>query len=755
MSQTIKLSGTVRDAQSFEPVIGAVVYAPNHQRGVATDERGRFSITLNADSATLVFRIVGYTAYQQAYKQSADKLIVQLRLVQQSEVVIQTDKETPKEKVRRAQMSLEHLDISEIKNLPAIFGEVDILKILQLKPGVQSGGEGASGLYVRGGGPDQNLFLIDEAVIYNPNHLFGFFSVFNSDAVQSIDLYKGGFPAQYGGRLSSVVDVKMRPGNFDSLAVTGGLGLISSRLTVEGPIKKGKSSYIFSARRTYFDVFTRQYNRVKEKENNPEFQPIPDYYFYDFNGRISLDVTPRDRVFITGYYGQDVFGFQRRQFKFNFTWGNQLLSTRWVHKHSKQAFSEASLTYTNYDYQVSNQFDIFQFKLGSGIRDVTGRLQWNYESLTGHELKAGVTGTKHLYTLGRAQGGSSDNSFSFKAGQQLEASEFGAYFSDKFSPTRSINLEAGARLSGFSAGKDLYMGIEPRFQGSIMVTPDASVKVGYGRMYQYQHLITSSGANLPTDLWYPSNGRVLPQISDQINTGYSFSLFNDQLFFSNEYYYKNLQRQVDFMDGANLFLNQRLDTTFVFGRGYAYGTEFYLEKKKGRTTGWIGYTLSWTWRQFNDINDGKPFHPRYDRRHDISVVVTHKLNKRITISGTWVFGTGNAVTLPFGRAVVQDIPGTVSNPPGITPIPLYGARNSYRMAPYHRADISMVYLVGKRRKNDLTFSVYNVYSRMNPYFIYIETKTLNPDGSGQITGFEAKQVSLFPIIPSVTYNFRY
>ena len=539
LGQAIKLGGTLFDANSFEPVIGAVIYAPAHKTGVTTDDKGRFSITLPADSATLVFRIVGYSPYQQAYLHSSDRLIVQMRLVEQGEVVVEADRDSPDKKVRRAQMSVERMDIKEIKNLPAIFGEVDILKVLQLKPGVQSGGEGASGLYVRGGGPDQNLFLLDEAVIYNPNHLFGFFSVFNSDAVQSIDLYKGGFPAQYGGRLSSVVDVKMRPGSVDTFAVTGGLGLISSRLTVEGPIQKGKSSYIFSGRRTYFDVFTRQYNKYKEKQNNPLFQPLPDYYFYDLNGRVTLEVTPRDRLFITGYYGQDVFGFSRRQFKFNFNWGNQLLSARLVHKHSKRAFTEVSLTYTNYEYKVQNQFDIFKFQLGSGIRDVTGRIQWNYESLTGHNLTAGVTGTDHKFTLGRAQGGSSDNSFSFNAGQELAASDFGAYLSDKFSPTDRINLEVGGRLSGFACNTNFYTGIEPRFQGSYMLTPKASLKLGYGRMYQYLHLISSSGANLPTDLWYPSNGNVKPQISDQINTGFTLSLFGDKLFFSNEYYYKN------------------------------------------------------------------------------------------------------------------------------------------------------------------------------------------------------------------------
>lgn len=752
----IRLQGQVLESKNGTALPGATVYAPGYKEGVSADAEGRFEIGLPGDTATVRFGFVGYRPKLMRYGRSQRGLTIVLEPEHLQEVVIDAEG-TPQTKVQRTQMSVERLETRQAKLLPALFGEVDLLRILQLKPGVQSGGEGTTGLYVRGGGADQNLFLLDEAVIYNPSHLFGFLSVFNPDAVRNIDLYKGGFPANYGGRLSSVVDVRLREGNRDSMVATGGIGLISSRFTLEGPIQKGKSSYIFSARRTYFDVATRAYNerQAPRNINNPRYSPIPDYYFYDMNGRLTFDLSERDRLYISGYLGRDVFGFQRRQFRFNFDWGNSLLSARLVHRHDARTTSEASVTLTDYRYNIRNAFDRFSFSLSSGIQDITGRLQISRKTLNNHQLVAGVTYTNHAFTVGRAQGGTTDNSFRFSAGQSLQAGEYAAYASDQFNLTPRTELIAGVRLSGTTQAGTSYGGIEPRLIGRFTVSDKMAIKASYGRMYQYLHLVSPSATSIPTDLWYPSGPRVRPQVSDQVAAGYNLSLGGNKFFFSHELYYKKLANQVDFKDGANLFLNQQLDTTFIFGRGWAYGTELYLEKRIGRTTGWIGYTLAWTWRQFSEVDNGQPFHPRYDRRHDLSIVVSHQLNHRWSLSGTFVYGTGNAVTLPVGRAFVQDIGGSVGSPPGFAVVPLYGRRNSFRMAPYHRADVSAVWLVGRRRVNDLTFSIYNVYSRMNPYFYYIDTQTENPDGSGNITGFEARQVSLFPIIPSVTYNYKF
>ena len=751
---THNLTGRVTDKEN-SPFYGAAVYVPALKTGTLTNAEGNYSLTLPTDTFTLVFSAVGAASQTRLVNLRGNQTLnVQLTVNEQQEVTVQDQSLSAREKVQRTQMSMESLTIREAKELPALFGEVDIIKTLQLKPGVQSGGEGSSGLYIRGGGPDQNLITLDGALVYNPSHLFGFFSIFNADAVKSVDLYKGGFPAQFGGRLSSVVDVKMRDGDRDKYSVAGGVGLVASRLSIEGPIQKGRSSFLVAARRTYFDIFTRAYN--KRNENKPLYTPIPDYYFYDLNAKATFELNPKDKVFISGYYGNDVFGFARDRFNFTFNWGNTAFSTRWNHTYNPGLILNSYLIYSAYSYQINNKFDAFRFQVGSGVTDFTAKTELNYLPSDNHNLLAGASYTYHTFDVARASGGSSDNSFSFSTGQHLNAGEYGAYLSDDVSLNTRWKMNAGGRISAYNNSGIWYAGFEPRLSVRCALNENTSVKAGFTRMYQYTHLVSSSGASLPTDIWYPSNGTVKPQVSDQTALGFSHTFGEGMWLFSNEVYYKNMQRQIDFKDGSNLFANSKLDTVFVFGRGWAYGTEFYLEKMKGKLTGWIGYTLSYTWRQFVDINNGDPFHPRYDRRHDISVVAMYKLSKRISVSGTWVFGTGQAVTMPTGRYFQQDLTGTNGSVPGYGVVPITTERNNMRMAPYHRLDLALVYkLNSKRGVQDLTFSIYNVYNRMNPYFLYIQTVTANPNGSGAIKGFEARQVSLFPIIPSVTYNFRF
>lgn len=748
------LQGQLLDSANREAVIGGVIYSLSEKKGVFTDAQGRFSIESKLDTGSIRISFTGYRPqFFRIERWPSKGLEIRLKETEQKEVIITSEKSV-KEKVQANQMSVENLSVREAKLLPAIFGEVDIIKTLQLKPGVQSGGEGFSGLYVRGGGPDQNLMLIDGATVYNPNHLFGFFSVFNSDAVHDVELYKGGFPSKFSGRLSSVVDINMRDGDKQKKSVTGGIGLISSRLGFDGPIIKDKLTVLVGGRRTYFDIFTRYYNRTQDSK--PEFTPIPDYYFQDLNTKITWTPNPNDKITFTGYWGRDVFTYNRNRFAIKFDWGNTVGNLRWLHKFNEKWNISSNVIITDYNYKIRNSFDSFKFGISSGVRDYTAKTEVNFTPSPRNSWQMGGGITRHSFEIGRASASSSDGTFNFEAGQGISANNLSVFGGNVFNFTEKWQINTGFVYTAFNNNRKWFNTVEPRFSTRYSLTDKISLKANYTRMYQFLHLVSNSGASLPTDLWYPSNATVKPQISDQVAASYSISLFNDNLFFSNEYYYKNMQRQIDLKDGASFFINDKLDTIFVFGHGWAYGTEFYLEKKKGRLTGWIGYTLSYTWRQFDAVNFGKKFHPRYDRRHDISVVMIYKLNKRMNLSTTWVYGSGNAISLPEGRFFHEDIIGTTDPVAFFNVIPLVRNRNSFRMAPYHRWDIGLVYKLKPRHgESDLTFSIYNAYNRLNPFFIYFETVTTNPDGTGAIVGFRAKQVSLFPVIPSITYNFRF
>ncbi|WP_223827597.1 TonB-dependent receptor [Hymenobacter armeniacus] len=752
------LSGTVRGARG-EALPGASVAVPQLSTGTAADSLGRFTLSLPGGRHQLVVTSIGYQQITRDLNLTRNQrlsFVLEESGNELGEVVVQ-GAVTLEEKLKTTQMGVEHLSVREAKLLPALFGEVDILKTLQLKPGVQSGGEGTSGLFVRGGSADQNLVLLDNALVYNPNHLFGLFSVFNSDAVQSVDLYKSGFPAQFGGRLSSVVDVKLREGDRQHYVATGGIGLISSRLTYEGPINKGKGSFIVSGRRTYFDIFTRALN--KANEGKEDYSPIPDYYFYDMNAKANYTLGDKDQVFFTGYLGRDVFGFSSTGgFNFNFNWGNTIGTLRWNHVFSPRLFVNTTLAVSDYQYSLTNRLDQFSFGLGSNIRDYTARTDVEYTPTDKHLFKAGALFTQHRFGVGRLDANSGDGRVNFGSDVNYYGAEGALYASDNYKASDKLQLEGGLRLTGFRSGSDQYGGIEPRAAARYALNDRTSFKANYALMYQYVHLVTNSGATLPTDIWYPSRLSVKPQRSQQVSTGASFLLGDGKYLLTNEVYYKWGQNQVDFKDGAQLFVNPELDAEFIFGKSWAYGNEIYLEKKTGRTTGWIGYTLAWSWRNFQPqrgttgINNGEDFHPGYDRRHNLTVVVLHQLNARINLTASFVYTSGNLTTLPLGRFGVQDIPGSsVGIDP--RPVPIYPNRNSYQLIPYHRLDLGVVYKIGARLNQDLTLSIYNAYNRRNAYFVFFET--VRDKASGRTTGFAAKQVSLFPVIPSLTYNFRF
>lgn len=753
-AQKISLSGYVRDAESGELLIGATVNLVNQKQGTYTNEFGYYSISAPADSVLMRFTSTGYQGVEKRILVTkSERIDIELKPVDKELDVVVIEANSLSEKLTSTQMSMDQLSGVEAKKIPALFGEVDIIKTLQLKPGVKNGGEGTSGIYVRGGGPDQNLFLLDDAPVYNPSHLFGLFSTFNGDAVSDVKLFKGGFPAEYAGKLSSVIDVHTKEPNRRKLSASGGLGLISSRLMVETPIVKDKASIYLAGRRTYADIITRQINNIQE--GKPGFNPIPDYYFYDLNGKLSFNVGAKDQVFLAGYWGRDIFKFGDGNFKFNLKWGNTAASATWTHLFTPRLFLKTVLNHSGYQYEFDNSFAQFKFNLTSGIKDFGGRSELLWLPNEKHTFKTGIQYTNHTFEVGRFNASSSDGTFDFESGETYFADEFGAYVNDEFKIATRLTLNGGLRLSGFHNKGQFYGGLEPRASLNWSLSSKVSLKAAYTRMFQYVHLVSNSGASLPTDIWYPSNKVVKPQRSDQVAGGISVLLGGDFLV-TNEGYYKWLHQQVDFRDGAQIFVNPNLDEEFVFGKGWGYGDEIYFEKKRGegnslfdRLTGWVGYTLSWSYRQFPDINYGNKFFPRYDRRHDVSVVLIQELSKRWNVTATWVYGTGQAISLPTAWYLQS------SPTPGADPsiVPIYSERGGFRMPPNHRADLGVVYtMFPKWGESDITLSVYNLYNRRNPFFIYFDIEN---NELGIPTKVTPKQVALFPIIPSITWNFKF
>ncbi|WNJ16850.1 TonB-dependent receptor plug domain-containing protein [Pontibacter sp. G13] len=756
------LSGTLRAVETGETLIGATIAIPELGLGTYTNDFGFYSLSVPvaADSVEVKIAYTGYLTVSRMWLPESDQIWdIELQVASLDEVVIEA--ESYQEQLKSTQMSVERVTIEEAKALPALFGEVDIIKTLQLKPGVSAGSEGSSGIFVRGGGSDQNLVLLDNTVVYNPSHLFGFFSTFNSDAVKDVKLYKGGFPAKYGGRLSSVIDVKMKEGNRKKFSGAGGLGLISSRLTLEGPIVKEKASFLISGRRTYVDLITRQINRANE--DNDDFNPIPDYFFWDGNAKVNWQINDRNSLYLGGYLGKDAFNFTDLGFDFNFNWGNANATLRWNYIMNPNLFLNVSASFADYEYMITNKFDIFSFELSSRITDQALRADFTWQPNNRHTIRFGGSGIRHDFDVGRLDAGSEDGSFDVESGQRFVGTEIGAYLSDDIEVSEKVQANVGLRFSGFANDSTFYAGAEPRASLRFLATDRLSLKASYAMMFQYLHLVANSGATLPTDVWYPSNATVKPQRSQQLAGGINYAL-GEKYLMSIEGYYKWLDNQIDFRNGAELFVNPNLDEEFVFGEGWAYGTELYFEKKKGRWKGWIGYTLAWSWRQFDGtfrtgefevsdaINNGEAFPATSDKRHDITVVSIFEVNKRITVSGSWEYRSGTPTTLAPGYffQLGQEF-GSVGSIP--LQVPDFGFRNDFRLPAYHRMDLGVVFkFFPKWGTSDITVSAYNAYNRRNPYFIYIDTVD---DDNGVPIRNVAQQVALFPIIPSVTWNFAF
>lgn len=760
------LNGYVKDSLSGETIIGATISVNGQAKGVASNQYGFYSITLNEGSYTITASHVSYMGKSVTIDLQENKSF-NFDLISKSasigEVIVYSRKRDGN--VKNAQMGKIDLSINQIRNIPAFMGEVDPLKAIQLLPGVRNAGEGNAGFYVRGGGPDQNLILLDDAVVYNTGHLFGFFSVFNADAIKNVSLIKGGMPAQYGGRLSSVVDVSMKEGNINKFQTEGGIGLIASRFSVQGPIKKNKASFILSARRTYIDALVKPFIKKSSSFYGSG------YYFYDVNAKVNYRFSEKDRLYLSGYFGRDVFDFAntKRSFKTNIPWGNSTATLRWNHVFNRRLFSNTTLVYNDYKFKFSAQQENFEIGLSSGIRDGSAKVDFDYYPLPNHKLKFGGLFTYHKFIPNVASG--RQDSVVFKPNNEgtKYAAETALYIQDDWELGTKWKINYGIRWSTFTQigpytryvrDENLnpldstkyksfepvkaYGGLEPRVTVRYAIDDETSLKAAVTRNLQYIHLVTNAGTTLPTDLWVPSTYLVQPQISWLYALGF-FKNFADNTYETSlEVYYKDMQNQVEYAEGYTPSLRDP-EEEFVFGRGWSYGAEMLVNKLKGRFTGWVGYTLSWTWRRFPALNEGLKYPTRYDRRHDLSLVANYEQNRKWKFGAVFVYGTGNAITLPERFYFIN---GVLTQE--------YSRLNQYRMKAYHRLDLSATYTPQPKKKRRINsswvFSIYNTYSRLNPYFIYFDQNGSLANGDLKV---EAKQVSLFPIIPAVTWNFKF
>ncbi len=764
--QKYTISGYIRDSLSSETLLGASVTVKGQTKGVNSNQYGFYSITLPKGNYTLVCSFVGYLSQEVDIELNEDLNISFSPFPKSSlsqEIVISSKRRDAN--VKDAQMGKIDLSMNKIRSVPVIFGEVDPLKTLQLMPGVSNAGEGNSGIYVRGGGPDQNLIMLDDAVVYNTGHLFGFFSIFNGDAIKNVTLIKGGIPAQFGGRLSSVLDVTMKDGNMQEFQAEGGIGTIASRLSVQGPIVKDKASFILSGRRTYVDLLAKPF--IKKGSN---FYGSG-YFFYDLNAKVNYRFSDKDRLYFSGYFGRDVFDFvnSKRSFDIQIPWGNSTMTARWNHVFNKKLFANTTVVYNDYEFDFGAVQNNFELRLQSGIRDMNLKSDFDYYLSPKHKLKFGAAYTYHRFTPSVVSGRQDTTVFSPNNSQVKFANEAALYVQDDWELSDRIKVNAGMRYSWFqqigpykkylqdddgnkmdsvSYGRfdavKTYGGLEPRLTVRYALNDETSLKGAVTRNLQYIHLVSNAGTTLPTDVWVPSTYRVKPQISWQYALGL-YKNFDDNMFETSvEVYYKSMQNQIEYKEGYTPSIRDS-EEEFVFGKGWSYGAEFFINKSRGKLTGWIGYTLAWTWRKFDGLNAGEKFPAKYDRRHDLSVVAIYELSKKWKLSGVFVYATGNATTLPERFYIVE---GVLTQE--------YSDVNQYRLSAYHRLDFSATYTpkpnTKKKWKGSWVFSIYNTYSRMNPYFIYFDQTGSPYDGTLQV---QAKQVSLFPIIPSVTYNFKF
>ena len=774
--QRYTVSGYVYERGSRETLIGVHVYEPNTRQGATTNTYGYYAVSLPAGEAELLFSYVGYRAERRSISLSSNlRLDIELEAALELQEVVVSDTHLSRSS-QLAQMSRLEIPIAQALNLPSLLGEKDLFKVLQLMPGVQSGTEGSSGFYVRGGGPDQNLIILDDATVYNASHLFGFFSIFNGDAVKNMELYKGGFPARFGGRLSSVLDIQMKDGNKQQLGGEAGIGLVSSRLTLEGPIARDKASFLVSGRRTYIDILTRPLMNEDERGG---------YFFYDLNAKLNFDVNSNNRIFASAYTGRDKFYFIDRNpgshihtsSEGGLYWQNATATLRWNHIFNQKMFANASLIFSDYTLQISSQERYtppggdpaaFELKYSSGIQDLGFKYDLSWYPLSGHHIRAGLMALHHTFTPS-AIVLRDDYIGKIEQNEELHRSlEGGLYLEDEISITGGWKINPGLRYSMFFAGGKSYSYLEPRFSSNLLLLPDFSWKASFAAMTQYVHLLSTTGIGLPTDLWVPSTRRIRPQKTWQAASGFAWDWAGPQLEVSLEGYYKRADHIIGYKEGASFLYIDDPDNAQSFswqdnitsGEAWAYGLEFLIHRKRGKLSGWLGYTLSWTQQRFDEVNFGEKFFARYDRRHDISLVGIWHIRPQTTLSATWVYATGNTFDLSTGKfsAVPNPLFGDhymYDHAFWYQNMNYYDKKNSFRASSYHRLDLGLQFhrqitLFGAGMRRTLELGAYNAYSRKNPFFYFWRTN-YEPEQ----TTYSLMKLSLFPLIPSITYNLKF
>ena len=768
------VSGYVNEKGSKESLLGVTIYVKEYQTGTVTNAYGFYSITLpEKDSITLIYSCVGFVAdtVTFGFHENRNLNIELAQGIALQEVVVRGERTNSE----LTQMSTVKLMPKEIKSIPMLLGEKDVFKTLMLMPGVSSGTEGTSGMYVRGGGPDQNLVILDEATIYNPSHLLGFFSIFNGDAIKSIELTKGGFPARYGGRLSSIIDVNMKEGNKQSYHGEGGIGILAAHAMVEGPIVKNKSSFMISARRTYFDLLARPILAILEDGN---FQV--GYFFFDLNAKLNYDFGDKNKLYVSGYWGRDKF-YLREKYDYEYDnshsyfdaglyWQNAAAVARWNHLFSSKLFSNLSFIFSDYtmdiyskeEYKTATYKDYYNMDYYSGIRDYTLKYDFTYTANPNHTILMGANATLHQFSPSALTYADSDTSENLSQGIKILGLEAAIYAEDEMRIGKKFKINPGFRMALFSVRGKTYFSPEPRLSMSYNFLPNLAAKASYAMMQQNIHLLSTSTIGLPTDLWVPSTSNIVPQKSQQVALGLAYDLKKPQLSFSLEGYYKTMNNMIAYKEGTGFFFFDVIDGEFdelidyeaaktgeliweknlARGKGWAYGMEFLVRKSTGKFTGWIGYTLSWATQQFDELNFGKKFYARYDRRHDVSVVLMYELNKRISFSAAWVFASGNAVTIPqsiyyyetMKGSMIQHITqnyftetGRYFNSHGYGSwdmVETHGERNNFRTQPFHHLDVGIQIKTKPNRKwkwdGIWEISVYNVYNHKNAFFYFMD-----------------------------------
>ena len=786
-AQRRTISGYVMDAASKETLIGATVFDKNSGKGCATNSYGFYTLTLNPGPVDLQVSYVGYSQQTQVFdlKENLNLNFLLETNTTLDEVVVEATRATVS--ARSPQMSVVELPVQQIQSVPTLFGEADVLKAIQLLPGVQNGSEGSAGLYVRGGGPDddENLLLLDGVPVYNVNHMFGFFSVFNPDALKNVTLYKGSFPAHFGGRLSSVLDIRMKEGDMQHYHGNVSLGLISSKLNFEGPIVKDKLSFNLSFRRTYGDLLIKPALWIARLANPDMGKFNVGYYFYDFNAKLNWKISDKDRLYLSFYTGDDnvYFGVKYKDYaesntqwssgmNLDWKWGNKVAALRWNHVMSQKLFMDASVNYTQYrhnlgldlteeytflDYNVTAK-DEYNMTYKSGINDLTAKVDFDYTPLPNHEIRFGGSYTYHIFrpdvqSIKLTTNDVNEMNIDTTMGSpNVYAHETALYAEDNMTFGDIFRVNAGLHYSTFTVEGKTYQSLQPRLSMSVMLASNFSLKAGYAYMTQYVHLLSNSSLSLPTDLWVPVTAKIPPMNANQWSIGAFYEL--PRLFdISIEGYYKTMDNLLEYKDGASFFgSSENWEDKVCMGRGWAYGIEFLVQRSFGKTTGWIGYTWAHSNRQFDRegqmINNGKVFPAKYDRRHDISITVNHKFSEKFDISGTWVFSSGNCGTL--GTQLYEGLP----DDGGYIPTIQAFERNNFRMSNYHRLDIGLNYhhRPFKHGEGTLNFSVYNVYCHNNPFLVYTE---YDWDDVTNTKVEKLVQVSIFPIIPSLSYSYKF